>query len=153
MDASETQRLVDRYRALVLAYAPGAEIHLAGSALLGDLPNQDLDLVVLVANVARTAEHLRPVLPPLYEDEWRSDWAAFRDPGPPQVDIVVTIRGTNGDAHHRLAWQALLSDAGLKEEYVRLRAAGMSPGQKALFFDGVVASLSSRGPAEAHGSG
>jgi hypothetical protein len=98
-------------------------------------------LVVLVPEVADAADRLRNVYPPLYEDEWRDDWAAFRLPGPPQVDIVVTKRGTKGDAHHRRAWELLLADDVLRAEYERLKAAGMDSVQKAAFFERVVARL------------
>jgi hypothetical protein len=84
---------------------------------------------------------LRIVYPPLYEEQWRDDWAAFRDPGPPQVDVVLTRRGTKGDAHHRRAWELILADHELRAEYVRLKALGMSGVEKAAFFDRVVAML------------
>jgi len=81
------------------------------------------------------------VYPPLYEEQWRDDWAAFRDPGPPQVDVVLTRRGTNGDAHHRRAWELILVDQELRAEYERLKALGMSGVEKAAFFDRVVGKL------------
>jgi hypothetical protein len=82
----------------------------------------------------------------LYEEEWRDDWAAFRDPGPPQVDVVLTKAGTKGDAHHRRAWELILADSDLKAEYERLKAAGMDGAQKAAFFEHVVAMLSAGKP-------
>ena len=60
---------------------------LSGSALLGcveldRVDPDDVDLVVLVEDVAPAARALRVDYAPLYEEEWRSDWAAFREPGP-----------------------------------------------------------------------
>ena len=120
---------------------PEGVISVSGSTLLGEWGGHDLDLVVLVPDVAGAAERLRGVYPPLYEDEWRDDWVAFREPGPPQVDIVLTRRGTKGDAHHRRAWELLLADDELRAEYERLKAAGMDSAQKAAFFERVVAQL------------
>jgi hypothetical protein len=67
--------------------------------LLGQYGGHDVDLVVLVPHVGSAAERLLRSYPPLYEEEWRDDWAAFRLEGPPQVDIVVTSPGTKGDDH------------------------------------------------------
>lgn len=108
---------------------------------MGRYGGHDVDLVVLVSNVARAAERLRLSYPPLYEDEWRDDWAAFRLEGPPQVDIVLTSPGTGGDDHHRRAWELILSNPGLRAEYQSLKAAGMDSTRKAEFFDRVVAML------------
>jgi hypothetical protein len=113
---------------------------------LGRYGGHDLDLVVLVPDVAGAAERLRNVYPPLYEEEWRDDWAAFRDPGPPQVDVVLTKRGTKSDAHHRRAWELILADDVLREDYERLKAAGMDSAQKAVFFERVVAMLDDSSP-------
>ena len=98
----------------------------------------DIDLVLLVADAAA---RLRSVYPQLYEDQWRVDWAAFRDPGPPQVDIVLTVLGSDGDAHHRRARELLLANPALRAEYTQLKAAGMTGAQKATFFDRVVSML------------
>jgi hypothetical protein len=117
----------------------------SGSTLLGHYGGHDVDLVVLVPQVSDAAARLRLLYPPLYEDDWRDDWAAFRHPGPPQVDIVVTRPGTEGDAHHRRAWELLLADAELRAEYEQRIAAGMSGAQKAEFFDRVVAMLGDTG--------
>jgi hypothetical protein len=117
----------------------------SGSTLLGHYGGHDVDLVVVVPQVSEAAEQLRLLYPPLYEDEWRDDWAAFRHPGPPQVDVVLTRPGTKGDAHHRRAWELLLADAELRAEYERLKEAGMSGAQKAVFFDRVVAMLGDTG--------
>jgi GrpB-like predicted nucleotidyltransferase (UPF0157 family) len=121
---------------------PGAGVHLSGSARVPGLEANDLDLVVLVDDVAVAAEVLRPEYPTLYADEWRDDWAAFRDPGPPQVDIVLTRPGTLGDKHHRLAWELLAGRPDLLEEYRALKA---TPGdyerRKREFFERVVALL------------
>jgi hypothetical protein len=53
----------------------------------------------------------------------------------------LTRPGTKGDAYHRLAWGSLLADPALRAEYERLKAAGMTAAEKALFFDRVVAML------------
>jgi hypothetical protein len=113
----------------------------SGSTLLGCDGGHDVDLVVLVPQVPEAAGRLRLLYAALYEDEWRDDWAAFRHPGPPQVDVVLTRPGTKGDAHHRRAWELLLADEELRAEYERLKAVGMSGAQKAEFFDRVVAML------------
>ena len=85
---------------------------------------------------------LAAVASDLPEDEWRDDWAAFRVPGEPQVDIVLTRAGSVGDAHHRRAWELLRSRPDLLAEYRALKA---SPGdyerRKADFFDRVVSQL------------
>jgi GrpB-like predicted nucleotidyltransferase (UPF0157 family) len=121
---------------------PGAEVHLTGSASVPGLDPADVDLVLLVDDIAAAAERLRPVYPALHPEEWRDDWAAFREPGPPQIDIVLTRRGTLGDKHHRLAWQRLASDSELLEEY---RALERTPDEyerrKREFFERVVARL------------
>jgi hypothetical protein len=54
------------------------------------------------------------------------------------VDIVVTAPGTKGDAHHRRAWDLLLTDASLRAEYETLKSAEMDSMQKAAFFDRIV---------------
>ncbi|HEY4237770.1 MAG TPA: hypothetical protein VGM45_10615 [Gaiellaceae bacterium] len=100
---------------------PGAEVHLSGSACVPGLDPGDIDLVVLVDDVAGAAVILRSRYPVLYP-EWRDDWAAFRVPGSPQVDIVVTRAGTLGDKHHRLAWHLLLDMPDLLAEYRALKA-------------------------------
>jgi hypothetical protein len=69
------------------------------------------------------------------------DWAAFRDPGPPQVDIVLTVPGSKGDAYHRRAWDLLLAKPPLQAEYTQLKTAGMTGADKAAFFDRVVSML------------
>jgi len=133
--------LIDHERRL-RELLPDAEVHLSGSASLPGLEPADLDLVVLVADVAAAAEILRAELPPLYADQWRDDWAAFRDPGPPQVDVVVTRRGTLGDKHHRLVWEVLAADADLLAEYRALRQSPVDyEVRKREFFERVVASL------------
>jgi hypothetical protein len=58
------------------------------------------------------------------------------------VDIVLTRRGTKGDAHHRRAWALILADEALRAEYERLKAAGFDSAQKKAFFERVVARLS-----------
>ena len=56
----------------------------------------------------------------------------------------MTAPGTNGDAHHRRAWELLLSDDALRAEYLRLTAAGITSSQKREFFDRVVEALDER---------
>ena len=72
----------------------------------------------------------------------RADWAAFREPWRPQVDVVVTRRGTKGDDHHRRAWDLLRHDPALLAEYHALEQdkPNYEP-RKAAFFDRVVAQL------------
>jgi GrpB-like predicted nucleotidyltransferase (UPF0157 family) len=121
---------------------PTAEVVLTGSASMPGLDADDLDLVVLVDDVAAAAEVLRSQYPVLYGQEWREDWAAFRSPGPPQVDIVVTRPGTLGDKHHRLAWKLLAARPDLLEEYRTLKATGEDYElRKREFFERVVALL------------
>jgi hypothetical protein len=141
VDAENVEALVGRYRADIEAAVPGSSVHLSGSTLLREFRGHDIDLVVLVPDVEAAADVLRMMYPSLYEDEWREDWAAFRDPGPPQVDLVVTRPGTKGDAHHRRAWELLLSDGELRDKYLRLKAAGMTSVEKRVFFEGVVRRL------------
>lgn len=133
--------MISDHVARISLAVPEGSTSLSGSTLLGQYGGHDIDLVVLVPDVSEAAARLRVVYPPLYEDEWRHDWAAFRDPGPPQLDVVVTRRGTKGDAHHRQAWELLLADAELRAEYERLKSKGMSGAEKAVFFDRVVALL------------
>jgi hypothetical protein len=137
--------LVARHAARIANAVPEGATSVSGSSLLGGWAGHDLDLVVLVPHVANAAQRLRRIYPPLYEDEWRDDWAAFRDPGPPQVDVVLTMRGTKGDAHHRRAWELILAEDELRAEYEGLKAAGMDSAQKAASFERVVAILGDEG--------
>jgi GrpB-like predicted nucleotidyltransferase (UPF0157 family) len=134
--------LAEKHRQRIAASVPDASILVTGSASVEGLLANDLDLVVLVSDIRDAASRLREDYPPLYEDEWRDDWVAFRDPGPPQFDLVVTQPGTKGDAHHRRAWELLASEPGLLAEYRRLKA---SPEEyeecKAAFFERVVTLL------------
>jgi hypothetical protein len=141
MSRADVAALIEQQAIRIAGAVPEGATSLSGSTVLGRFGGHDLDLVVLVPNVADAASRLRELYPPLYEEEWRDDWAAFRDPGPPQVDVVLTKRGTNGDAHHRRAWQLILADDALQAEYERLKAAGMDGAQKAVFFERVVAML------------
>jgi hypothetical protein len=141
---AQVEALVESHADRIAEAVPEGTTSVSGSTLLGPYGGHDLDLVVLVPDVADAAKRLRHAYPPLYEEEWRDDWAAFRDPGPPQVDVVLTKAGTKGDAHHRRAWELVLADDTLKAEYERLKAAGMNSAQKALFFERVVAMLGNR---------
>lgn len=130
------------YESHLRGLLPEAEVHLSGSASVPGLDPDDLDLVALVDDVPAAAEILSSAYPALYIDEWRDDWAAFRDPGPPQVDVVVTRRGTLGDKHHRLAWGLLADRPDLLEEYRALKAtSGDYERHKREFFERVVALL------------
>jgi len=121
---------------------PEARVQLSGSAGVPGLEPGDLDLVVLVDDVAAAAEIVRPEYPALYTDQWRDDWAAFRDPGPPQVDIVLTQPGTLGDKHHRLAWELIAERPDLLAEYRQLKTTtGDYERRKREFFERVVAQL------------
>jgi hypothetical protein len=146
MSRAQVQALVGSHAVRIAEAVPEGTTSVSGSTLLGPYGGHDLDLVVLVPDVADAANRLRRIYPPLYEEEWRDDWAAFRAPGPPQVDVVVTKEGTKGDAHHRRAWELILEDNTLKAEYRRLKAAGMDGAQKAAFFERVVAMLSAGKP-------
>jgi len=138
LSSLDIRQLVDEHRARIESLVGGADVRLSGSTLLGGFGGHDVDLVVLVAGVREAAGQLRRSYPPLYEEEWRPDWAAFREVGPPQVDIVVTSPGSTGDAHHRRAWELLLADPELRREYERAQAAGMTAEQKRAFFERVV---------------
>jgi hypothetical protein len=141
LSRADLDALILEHVSLIARAVPKGSTSVSGSTLLGHFGGHDVDLVVLVPDVHDAAERLRPLYPPLYEDEWRDDWAAFRHPGPPQVDVVLTRPGTKGDAHHRRAWELLLSDAELRVEYERLKAKGMGGAEKAVFFERVVAML------------
>src|SRR5437588_4780721 len=138
----EVAALIASHERRIREVVPEGTTSVSGSTLLGRYGGHDVDLVVLVPDVAGAASRLREVYPPLYEDEWRDDWAAFRLPGPPQVDIVLTSPGTKGDAHHRRAWELILVDDELRAEYERLKAAGMDSATKKDFFERVVSRLS-----------
>ena len=137
----DIEALVSLHESRIRNVLPEGATSISGSTLLGRYGGHDVDLVVLVPNVADAARRLREVYPPLYEEDWRDDWAAFRLPGEPQVDIVLTRRGTKGDAHHRRAWELILADDALRAEYERLKAAGMNAAQKKVFFERIVARL------------
>jgi hypothetical protein len=138
---AEVKALVALHTERIAELVPEGRTSVSGSTLLGTYGGHDVDLVVLVPSVEHAAERLRRSYPPLYEEEWRDDWAAFRLAGPPQVDVVVTKPGTKGDAHHRLAWELILADPRLRAEYETLKAAGMASARKAEFFNNVVAML------------
>jgi hypothetical protein len=137
----DVEALVALHERRIRDVLPEGRTSVSGSTLLGEYGGHDIDLVVLVPDVAAAASRLREIYPPLYEDEWRDDWAAFRVLGPPQVDVVLTRSGTQGDAHHRRAWELILADDALRAEYEHLKAAGMDSAQKKAFFERVVGML------------
>ena len=141
MLAMDVEALIARHTKRIRKAVPEGAPSVSGSTLLGEYGGHDIDLVVLVPDIADAARRLREVYPPLYEEEWRDDWAAFRLSGPPQVDIVLTTPGSKGDAHHRRAWELILADEALRAEYERLKAAGMDSAQKRAFFEHVVGML------------
>ena len=108
---------------------PGADVRLAGTASVANFPANDLDLVVL-AEEARDLPY-----PPLFPEQWRDDWKAYRLSGDPQVDIVVTKPGTLGHAHHVRAWERIADNPALLAEY---RALERTPEAKREFFERVV---------------
>lgn len=138
LSPEDVEELVAAHTVRIAEVVPEGQTSVSGSTLLGRYGGHDVDLVVLVPHVAAAADRLRRAYPPLYEDEWRDDWAVFRLEGPPQVDIVVTSPGSRGDDHHRRAWELLLADPRLRAEYEALKAGGMDSVQKAAFFDRVV---------------
>lgn len=140
--AEPLRSLVEQHRERIREILPDAEVSLSGSASVPSLPANDVDLVILVSDVREAAARLRPFYEPLYQDEWREDWVAFRQRGAVQVDVVVTYRGSRGDAHHRLAWLLIAADSRLLAEYQELKAAADDYEQrKAAFFERVVARL------------
>ena len=129
----------------ITSLVPDATVVLTGSASVAGLDANDVDLVALVDDVADAADRLRALYPPLYEAEWRDDWAAFRAVGSPHVDVVVTRVGTRRDAHHRRAWDRVRADPALQAEYRALKAEPRDyERRKAAFFDRIVALALSR---------
>jgi GrpB-like predicted nucleotidyltransferase (UPF0157 family) len=139
VDEAQLEALVGRWRDRVVAALPEAEIHLVGSACVPGLAAEDVDLVALVNDVEKAAARLRTLYPPLYEEQWTQEWAAFRVVGPPQVDLVLTKCGSKWDAHHRLAWCLLRRDEKLVAEYAALKALPDAYAErKAEFFERLV---------------
>jgi hypothetical protein len=139
LDHSAVRETFEEHKRRILDVLPSAIIQLSGSGLVEGLDSDDVDLVVLTSAVEPAASELAAVYPPLYPDEWRSDWAAFRDPGPPQVDVVVTVPGSRGDLHHRRAWEVLSRRLDLQAEYAKLRGRdGDHAEAKRVFFERIV---------------
>jgi hypothetical protein len=123
---------------------PEAQLFLTGSALTEE-GGDDVDLVAHVPDVRAAASRLRALYPTLHEDEWRDDWAAFRVPGSPQVDLVLTRPGTKGDAHHRAVWEFLADRPDLLAEYRALkRDRADYERRKAAFFERAVALMEAK---------
>lgn len=135
VDKRELLETVIARRREIAAVLPEAEIYLSGSASVACLIARDIDLVAIVPDVPVAAQTLRAIYPPLYENQWSDEWAAFRVEGPPQVDTVLTKTGTKWDAHHRLAWDLLRRDPLLVAEYVGLKGDEV---KKAIFFERIV---------------
>lgn len=135
MDPQLVETTFRQHADAVARLVPGAETHLTGTASIAGLDARDIDLVVLVDDVAAAAEALRGDYPPLYEPHWQDDWVAFRIPGPPQVDLILTTRGSSWDAQHRLVWYLLRDDDALLAEYVALKG---DVARKGAFFERVV---------------
>jgi hypothetical protein len=121
VERHDLEAVVQQHTSLVSSVVNNVELHLCGSAVVPELDADDVDLVGLTADVPKAAALLRAVYPPLYEEQWSDDWAAFRSPGSPQVDLVLTTRGSKWDAHHRLAWHLLQRDEVLLAEYHTLK--------------------------------
>jgi hypothetical protein len=135
VDEHEVQAVVAERREQIVAVLPEAKIYLSGSASVRGLSAVDVDLVAIVPDVRPAAKALCGIYPTLYEKQWNDEWAAFRVEGPPQVDLVLTRRGTKWDAHHRLAWNLLREDRTLLAEYAALKR---DESQKAIFFERIV---------------
>jgi hypothetical protein len=135
--------LIERTRGRLEEVLPDADVRLSGGVLVEGGAADDVDLVALVEDVRAAASALvRTGFPSLYEEEWGDDWAAFRDPGPPQIDVVVTRLGTKGDDHHRRAWELLMRDPALLADYRALKTRRKDyEERKAAFFERVVARL------------
>jgi hypothetical protein len=131
----EIRAAVAEWTEQIVAILPDAKIYLSGSASVRGLRPRDVDLVALVPDVRCAAKALCDIYPTLYEKQWNDAWAAFRIAGPPQVDLVLTKRGTKWDAHHRIAWNLLREDQGLLAEYAALKG---DESQKAIFFERIV---------------
>lgn len=134
--------LIRVHESRIAGVLPDAVAHLVGSASVPGLEADDLDLVLVASDVAGAAASLANVYPRLYQQQWDDDWAAFRDPGPPQVDVVVTRPGSAAEARHRLVWDLLRDDARLRAEYLVLkRDRSNLDDRKRAFFERLAASL------------
>jgi GrpB-like predicted nucleotidyltransferase (UPF0157 family) len=134
--------VIEEHRRRLRSLLGDADVLLTGSASITGLDAVDLDLVVLVEDVGAAAARVAAEYAPLHPEQWRDDWAAFREPGPPQVDVVLTRAGSVGDAHHRRAWELLAAEPVLVGEYAELKATpGDYEARKAAFFVRIVALL------------
>ncbi len=144
LDRETITTTFDRYASRIRAVVPDAQVELSGSALVPGLDPDDIDLVVLADDVPGVAAALAESFPPLYRDHWDADWAAFRDEGPPQVDVVVTRPGSWGDDLHRRSWQLIAARPELQAEHRALKDTRDGYAErKSAFFERVVAELSS----------
>lgn len=139
MDDESVRAIAAEWSRQIRAILPDAKIFLSGSASVSGLSAADVDLVALVAEVSEAARALVATYPPLYREQWSDEWAAFRVDGSPQVDIVLTKRGTKWDKHHRLSWDLMRRDERLLAEYAALKAEPKDyEARKAIFFERVV---------------
>jgi 16S rRNA (adenine1518-N6/adenine1519-N6)-dimethyltransferase len=110
------------------ALLPDATVRMTGSATVEDADN--IDLVVIVEDVAATTARLRDTHPAV-----DGEWADFRAPGHPQIDVVVARPGTLVHAHHVRAWERLGDDPALLARYRTIKG---DSERKREFFERVV---------------
>src|SRR5919206_2387504 len=68
--AMDLEALIASHTARIRQAVPEGETSVSGSTLLRPCAGRDVDLVVLVPDVADAADRLRSVYPPLYEEDW-----------------------------------------------------------------------------------
>ena len=112
---------------------PNVEVrHTGGTSALGVLTTGDVDLQVRTArrSFAAARDALCELYEPLYPEAWHSHSAYFTaaDAIPP-VQVALTVIGTLDDLHHGAAWQQIVDNRRLIEEYNALKRAheGGSP--------------------------
>jgi GrpB-like predicted nucleotidyltransferase (UPF0157 family) len=104
---------------------PHVEIrHHGGTSVPGLLTSGDVDLHVRADEqwFEPTRDLLCNLYEPLFPDESDSEVAYFVAPGAqPPVEIVLTLNGTVDDLHHGDAWQRIMLDHDLAEQYNALK--------------------------------